>query len=1088
MSTRIRVNRSLEQRELSKGVFKRPSWIVTTVIPMGAEWSVRRDISLAVGTLRLGDNWFFKFGYLRTLVARVNSRVFTSRSILLFLFLWGMVPAWLFALDPHRMLTQYVRAVWTQAQGLPEDFILSIAQTSDGYLWLGTDEGLTRFDGYDFVTFTKEMGALPNNTVITLAAGADNTLWIGTPNGLSRYHNQRFTLFTVSNGLPDKSVTSICEDHNGTVWIALGSNLASFANGIFTNYPIERLRPLTTVSKVYEDRHNRLFIAGLGGIVELRGQAFVPILGTKEMGEQTVSTLVEDVGGSLWLAGGVGILRRTPDGKIRWFDTRDGLPSRRVRDLWLDRDGNLWAGTGGGLSRLEGERFVTTPFDSGHDLDVRRFFEDREGNLWVGTNSGLNRLRDNKFTIYGRTEGLPSDQPIAVHQDPKGKIWVGYHNSGLVEFREEGNRAYTMRDGLPSDEIMGIRDARNGDLLISTRAGLSRLHNGHFSNVVLPESQAFRQVYDTLQDSHGRIWLAAPGGVFRLTAEGFQIAAPGGGPLDDFAGILSEGQDGSIWAGTLGAGVWRIKDSNIRRFSTSDGLGDDQVRSLYNDPDGTLWIGTLNGGLTAYRDGAFVVYTARSGLPSDNVSHIEDDRKGSLWLSTTHGISRVSKQQLRDFAAGGIKMLTPVNYGIADGLRSAQCAPGYPVSGGGTRSADGRLWFPTTNGLAMLDPAAVSERLAGIEPLVHFLDVIVDGKNVGTGSGTGIRINPGPENIQFRYTGIHLGAPESLTFDYKLEGLNANWISAGSRRIINFNTLAKGNYRFVVRASLPGGPSSEAAFSFTILPHYYEKAWFLWLCAASFLAAIYGLYLFRLSQIRSRFALVLEERARMAREIHDTLAQGFFGISSQLDALKLKMSDAGEPSSRQQDLTGRLNLAQRMARHSLTEARRSMMDLRASELTAADLPAALEAAVRHWAAGSSAAVGVHISGTHPEMPADVEQNVLRIAQESVTNALKHAAAKTIRVELHLDAQALKLVVRDDGRGFDPAGVFVLVGGHYGLLGMRERAERLGGNLEVSSAPGAGTEVRVSVPLASQNGRNRVRRRLWGRMRTRPAGS
>ena len=997
------------------------------------------------------------------------------------------MPASLFALDPHRLPTQYARAIWTEAQGLPQDYIQAIAQTSDGYLWLGTNEGLTRFDGYDFVTFTKEMGALPSNTVTVLAAGADGTLWIGTANGLSRYSNQRFTVFTMSDGLPDKSVASICQDHNGTVWLALGSNLASFANGKFTNYPIEHLRPLTSVRTIYEDAHNRLFITGLGGLAERRGDGFVPIFGPKEMGEQTVSSLMEDVQGSLWLAGGRGILRRTPDGKMRLFDTRDGLPNRRVRDLKLDRNGNLWVGTSGGLSRLEGDHFVTRPFDGSHDLDVRCFLEDREGNLWVGTNNGLIRFRDDRFTMYGRTEGLPSDQPIAVHQDRKGGIWVGYHNSGLVEFREKGYRVYTTRDGLASDEIFTIREARNGDLLISTRDGLSRMHDGHFSNFALHVPLAQRQVYDALEDNSGRVWLAAPSGVFRLTEEGFKNVVPGGGPLQiDNAGMLSVGLDGRIWAGTIGAGFWRIKDGDIRRFSSANGLGGDQVRALYQDPDGTLWIGTLDGGLNAYRDGVFVVYTAKNGLPSDNVSHIEDDRNGSLWLSTTHGISRISKQQLRDFAAGRIHSLAPLNYGIGDGLRSAESAPGYPVAGGGTRTADGRLWFPTTNGLAMLNPEAASERLLGPEPLVHFLDVIVDGRNVGTET----RVNPGPENIQFRYTGIHLGAPEQVTYEYKLEGLAANWISAGSRRIINFNTLGKGNYRFVVRASVPQAPSSEVAFSFVVLPHYYETTWFLWLCAGSFLAAIYGLYLLRLRQIRSRFALVLEERARMAREIHDTLAQGFFGISSQLDALELKMSDDPDPSSRKQDLTQRLNLAQRMARHSLTEARRSVMELRASELTDSNLPSALKAAAQHWAAGSSAAVEVQITGDHPDLPEDVEQNVLRIAQEAVSNAVKHAAPKTVRVDLYLDSQALQLVVRDDGRGFELSGVFVLVGGHFGLLGMRERAERLGGNLEVSSEPGAGTEVRVSVPLSSQNGRNGMRRLLWALMRTpaRPADS
>ena len=658
-----------------------------------------------------------------------------------------------------------------------------------------------------------------------------------------------------------------------------------------------------------------------------------------------------------------------------------------------------------------------------------------------------------------------------------------------MEFREKGYRVYTTQDGLASNEIFAIREAHNGDLLISTRDGLSRMHDGRFSTFVLPVPLAQRQAYDALEDARGRVWLAAPGGVFRMTARGFQNVVPGGGPLQiDNAGMLSEGLDGSMWAGTVGAGFWRIKDGNIRRFSTADGLGGDQVRSLYQDPDGTLWIGSLDGGLTAYRDGVFVVYDAKHGLPSDNVSHIEDDQNGSLWLSTTQGISRVSKQQLRDFAAGRVRMLTPVNYGIDDGLRSAQCAPGYPVAGGGTRTADGRLWFPTTNGLAMLDPAAASNTLPVPAPLVHLLDVIVDGRNVEAGAET--RINPGTQYIQFRYTGIHLGAPERVAYDYKLEGLDANWISAGSRRVINFNTLGKGNYRFVVRASVSDGPSNEAAFSFVVLPHYYETAWFFGLCAASLLATIYGLYLLRLRQIRGRFSLVLEERARMAREIHDTLAQGFFGISSQLDALALKMTGDSDPSSGKQDLERRLNLAQRMARHSLTEARRSVMDLRASELTESDLPSALQAAARHWAAGSSTAVEIQITGAQPNLPEDVEQNVLRIAQEAVTNALKHAGAKTVWIDLHMDPRTLQLVVRDDGRGFELSGVFVLVGGHFGLLGMRERAERLGGSLEVSSEPGTGTEVRASIPLASQNGRKGVRRRLWDLLRTsaRPAGS
>ncbi len=832
---------------------------------------------------------------------------------------------------------------------------------------------------------------------------------------------------------------------------------------------------------IYEDRGHRLFLAGVGGLVERRGEDFIPVLGPKDMGGLIPTAMLEDRSGSLWIGGSNGVLRRTPDGKLRMFDSRDGLQDSLVRALWEDRNGSLWAGTNGGLSRLEGARFVATAFDSGHDMDwVRSLFEDREGNLWVGMNSGLNRFRDDRFTMYGRTEGLPSDEPISVHQDHAGQIWVGYHGGGLVAFRPGGYRAYTTRDGLPSNEIFAIRETRNGDLLLSTREGLSRMHDGRFSNYLLPDALERRPVLDALEDDRGRIWAATPSGVYQVTAHGFRNVVPGGILAVDVADVLSEGVDGSIWAGTLGEGLWRIKDGEIRRFTTANGLGSDQIRSLYQDPDGTLWIGTFDGGLNAFRNGVFVRYAARDGLLSDNVSHIEDDRNGSLWLSTTHGISRISKQQLRDFSERRIGMLTPTNYGMDDGLRSAQCAPGYPVGGGGARTMDGRLWFPTTRGLAVLDPAAGSRQPPPPAPLVQLLDVIVDGQDVGAGTGT--KISPGAEHIQFRYTGIHLSAPERVSYDYKLEGLDRNWISAASRRVINYNSLGHGHYRFVVRASVPGRSSSEASFSFEVLPHFYEKAWFLWLCAASFLAAIYGLYLLRLKQIRGRFSLVLEERTRMAREIHDTLAQGFFGISSQLDALELKMNGNGEAASRQQDLAQRLDLAQKMARYSLTEARRSVMDLRASALADRDLLSALASAARQWTAGSPVSIDIRVSGARRSLPEDVEQNVLRIAQEAVTNALKHSGAKTIRIDLHMEARKLELAVRDDGRGFELSGAFVSVGGHFGLLGMRERAERLGGELELSSEPGAGTVVKASVPLSSEPGRKGVRRRLWGLLR------
>jgi signal transduction histidine kinase len=320
------------------------------------------------------------------------------------------------------------------------------------------------------------------------------------------------------------------------------------------------------------------------------------------------------------------------------------------------------------------------------------------------------------------------------------------------------------------------------------------------------------------------------------------------------------------------------------------------------------------------------------------------------------------------------------------------------------------------------------------------------------------RLQPTSERLQIRYTGIHLSAPERVQYFYRLEGLDPDWVPAGPRRVINFNSLHHGHFRFVVRAELPDGPSTSESYEFDMLPRFWETTWFRALGVAALIAAAWAIYQLRLRQIRSRFALVLEERARLAREIHDTLAQGFVGISSQLDAVAMSMPAESTPAR------SYLDLARRMARHSLTEARRSVMDLRASALEGQDLAAAIQSGTLLLTAGSGVELLVNVTGPVTELPEEMEQHLLRIAQEAVTNVLKHAGASRIWVKIHVEARKLYLRIVDDGRGFDQHDVFASRGGHFGLIGMRERAERLGGELHLASHPGEGTQVEVTVPL------------------------
>ena len=953
------------------------------------------------------------------------------------------------ALDPQKRLTQYTRTVWMQEHGLPQDTIRAIAQTSDGYLWLGTDEGLARFDGYDFITFTKKKGDLPANSISALAASTDGSLWIGTTNGLARYRNKRFQIYTTKEGLPEDDILALEMDHSGKLWIVAGVYLSCFDGTRFSTYAPGGDLPLNSVRAVHEDRRHNVWVGGTGGVGVMEDGKFKPVVDSLALRGGIITGMADDRRGNLWIATSLGLIERAPSGQVKIHTEREGLPDRFVRTVLEDRDGNLWVGTNGGLARSVSERFGSVSEERREGDLIRSVFEDREGNIWVGTNNGLARLRDDEFSVYGTPEGLPSDNPNTIVQDRAGRMWVGFHEGGLLLFSGATSRLFGPRNGLPDAEIFSLRVTPRGDLLICTRSGLYRMRDGRGSpQMVIPQA-----VFDAVEDSAGRLWVATPGGLTEIRDGRSRVVVPGGLLLASAVVSLCEGHDGALWAGTWGRGLWRIENDNARLFTVRDGLSSDQIRSLHEDREGTLWVGTFGGGLSARKNGKFISFTEKDGLLSDNIPSIADDGE-SLWLGTTRGICRITKRQMDEFAAGRRESLEARNYGVPDGLRSDQCSPGYPTAGGALRTADGRLWFATSRGIAVFDPRVT--RQPALPPTLALADVVSGGVHFAFNQP--VQLPPESDRLQIRYTGIHLSAPERVQYFHRLDGLDRDWVRAGSRRLINYNSLGHGRYRFHVRAEIPGGPSSEQSFSFEVLPKYYETIWFRALGVALLAAIGFGAFRLRMSQIRSRFALVLEERARLAREIHDTLAQGFVGISAQLDAVAISMPE-GESTARTY-----LDMARRMARHSLTEARRSVMDLRASMLDGQDLGSALESGTKMWAAGSGVSVEVAVEGSR-DLPEETEQHLLRIAQEAVTNALKHAGARRISVHLDMKPELLDLRVADDGRGFEPDNVFSSSGGHFGLIGMRERAKRVGGQFRLTTGPGKGTEVEVTVPLA-----------------------
>jgi signal transduction histidine kinase len=494
----------------------------------------------------------------------------------------------------------------------------------------------------------------------------------------------------------------------------------------------------------------------------------------------------------------------------------------------------------------------------------------------------------------------------------------------------------------------------------------------------------------------------------------------------------------------------------VQHYTVANGLPAEQLRTVRAGRDDTLWIGTIGDGLLWRRNGRFYHASAAEGLGADNIASIVEDHAGDLWLSTPRGIWRVDRTSLEQFTAGRARTLRSEWFGVPDGLRSAQCSPTYPGGGGSAVTGDGWLWFPTGQGLALLNPAAPVPARHAPRLLIHAEEF--DGKTLPIAAPA--VYGPGAGRIVLRFAAIYLRAPEAVSYRFRLDGVDRDWIPAGARRSAAYSNLSPGHYLFHARAEAAGA-TTEQIFRFTIRPHFYETYWFAATLLAALAALLWGAWQLRVRTLRSRFHLVLDERARLARELHDTLAQDFVGLAALLDAIALGWK-ADTTAAAQ-----KLELARRMVRHSLTEARRSVMDLRAAALQGQTLGEALASAAPLWSAGRSIEVRLDIAPPGAILPEETEQHLLRIAQEAVHNAARHSGAHTVTVRLRAEHDDLVLAIVDDGRGFDVSNAFDPAGGHFGILGMRERAGRIGGRLELRSTPGGGTVVEVRVRTRSQ---------------------
>jgi ligand-binding sensor domain-containing protein/serine/threonine protein kinase len=764
-----------------------------------------------------------------------------------------------FALDPSKLITQYMLDNWTTDNGLPQNTANAIVQTRDGYLWLGTQEGLVRFDGVRPVIYDrKNIPQLKSNYILALYQDSEGTLWIGTDGGgLTSLKNGKFTNFTTKEGLSNNFVRCIYEDREASLWIGTDAGLSRLKDGRFSRFTTKNGLTNDFVWSISEDLERNLWIGTHGGgLNRLKDGKFSGFTTIDGLSSNLVRCVYVDRDGTLWIGTDDGGLNWLKNGKFAAYTTRDGLSNDFVRCLYQDHDGNLWMGTeGGGLNRLKNQKFshLTTKEGLSNDY-VRSLYEDREGSIWIGTNlGGVDRLKDGKFRSYTTREGLLKDMVHAVYEDREGNVWFGTAGGGLGRLKNEELTNFTTEQGLSSNSILSILEDRQGSLWIGTHdGGLNRLKDGKFSTLTTKQGLLNNDVRSLFEDRDGTLWIGTfGGGLNRLKDGKLTSYTTREGLSRDFLREIYQDRVGNLWIATEDGGVNLLKDGKFTTISTREGLSNNLVRSFYTDPEGNLWIGTSGGGLNRYKNGKFVSIAARDGLFDDVVFAILDDGRGNLWMSCNKGIYRASIKDVNDFADGKIRSVNCISYGKADGMRTPECNGGGQPSGWKTR--DGRLWFPTVKGAVVIDPAHTP--INEIVPPVYVDEVLIDGQIQRTSANGGvISFEPGKERFEFHYTALSLVDPERVEFQYKLEGFDTDWVQAGTRRAADYTNLPHGDYRFRVKACNNDGVWNEqgASFAFYLKPHFYQTTWFYVFCLLTTAALTIGTHRVRVQQLKVR--------------------------------------------------------------------------------------------------------------------------------------------------------------------------------------------------------------------------------------------
>jgi signal transduction histidine kinase/ligand-binding sensor domain-containing protein len=971
------------------------------------------------------------------------------------------------ALNPALDVSQYAHTAWIFREGFAQGQVTSIAQTRDGYLWLGTEFGLLRFDGIRSVPWHPPGNQrLPNSWIRSLLAAADGTLWIGTLEGLASWRDGKLTEYPKLAG---QSVNTLIEDREGTVWAggylggigqvrtatgtlcAIKNGSAQCDSGAFNQW----------VGSLYEDGDGTLWATAQNGLWRLRPGArkhyAMPMSAIASL-----QTFNEDDASGLLIADENG-MRQLVDEKVVPYQL-PGVPSgfkpgRALRD----RDGGLWIGTldRGLLHVHQGRTDVYTQANGLSGDFIMRLFEDREGNIWVATKNGLDRFRDLAVRTISANQGLPSAAPWSVLAARDGSMWVGTLD-GLSRWNRGQITTYRSDSGLPDDDVGNLFEDRDGRLWVSTLRGVAYLENGRF--VAVRELPAGR-TSSIVADGAGDIWIINDDhGLYRLRGATVMEQIPWATLKVEkpATALVPDPSRGGFWLGLQGR-VAYVKDGAIRAsYEAADGLAKGRVNNLRFDGNGALWV-AMESGLSHVKDGRVVTLNSRNGLPCDAVHWSMEDDDHSVWIYMPCGLVRIAAKELNAAVADPTRRIQATLFDSSDGVglrvRPALYRPQV------AKTADGSLWFLPGDGVSVLDPRHLS--INTLPPSVQIEQVIADRETYTAASG--FRLPPLVRDLEIDYTALSFVAPEKNRFRVKLEGRDPDWQDVGSRRQASYSDLAPGAYRFRVAAANNSGVwNEEGAFlDFSIAAAYYQTTWFRAASVVTVLTLLCGWYQLHVRRLTRDFNLRLDERVnertRIARELHDTLLQSFQGLMLRFQSARDLLPT--EPAKAVEALDGALDRADQ----AIVEGRDAIQNLRSSTVVSNELAQEITTLAAELNDGNgrkgATTFSMSVEGSPRDLHPIVRDDIHRIAREALRNAFRHSQADRIEAEVTYGSRELRLRIRDDGKGIKPQHLSEGRASHWGLTSMRERAVQIGAQLSLWSEVGAGTEVELRIPGA-----------------------